>query len=60
MRMMDLFEDIKDGVHLLSLLEVLSGETLVTLHYYTHILLDPFAFMCSVFPVCAIFLPSVQ
>jgi len=29
MKMTDLFEDIKDGVCLLSLLEVLSGETLV-------------------------------
>ena len=33
MKMMDLFEDIKDGVCLLSLLEVLSGETLVILLY---------------------------
>jgi len=29
MKMVDLFQDIKDGVCLLSLLEVLSGETLV-------------------------------
>lgn len=33
MKMTDLFEDIKDGVYLLSLLEVLSGETLVMSHY---------------------------
>jgi len=31
MKMTDLFEDIKDGVCLLALLEVLSGETLVIL-----------------------------
>jgi len=29
MMVTDLFEDIRDGVYLLSLLEVLSGETLV-------------------------------
>ena len=32
MKMTDLFEDIRDGVYLLSLLEVLSGETLVMSH----------------------------
>jgi len=30
MMVTDLFEDVKDGIHLLSLLEVLSGETLVS------------------------------
>ncbi len=38
MKMVDLFEDIKDGVKLLYLLEILTGETLVRLEFFLQFL----------------------
>lgn len=42
----DLYEDLRDGHNLISLLEVLSGDTLVSLHLFI-ILLPCFLLVCK-------------